>query len=139
MESPTVSEELQELSPVLRRAFSPLKKRALGFSVGTTLAGFLLVVSAFHLIVQPGIPETMTARPFGEDAIGHLRLLSQFLSGYDPATWTGALIGVGWTFGYAFILGFSVAALRNTIVRISLFTVRARGNLDANKGFLDQI
>ena len=38
-----------------------------------------------------------------------------------------------------FVLGVGLAALRNTVVRASLFTVRARGNLAANKGFLDQL
>jgi len=139
MSTPTVSEELKELPPVLRRAFGPLKKRALGFAVGTTLATLLFAVSGFHLVFQPGIPESMTHRPFGEDAIGHLRLLSQFLPGYDPANWAGAFVGIGWVFGYGFFLGVAMAALRNTVVRASLFTVRARGNLAANKGFLDQI
>jgi len=139
MTNPSVSEELSDLPPVLRRAFGPLHKRALGLAVGATVTGLLFLVTAYHLVFQPGIPEAMTHRPFGRDAIGHLRLLSQFMPGYDPASWQGALVGVGWAFAYGFVLGFAIAALRNTVVRASLFTVRARGNLDANKGFLDQI
>ena len=139
MSTPSVNEELQELPPLLRRAFGPLKKRALGFAIGTTLAGLLFVISGYHLVFQPGIPESMTHRPFGEDAIGHLRLATHFLPGYDPANWAGAFIGIGWIFGYGFVLGVGLAALRNTVVRASLFTVRARGNLAANKGFLDQL
>ena len=139
MTTPSVTEELSELSPVLRRAFGPLKKRALGLAMGTTLGGLLFLVTAYHLVFQPGIPEAMTHRAFGEDSIGHLRLLSQFFAGYDPASWQGAFIGLGWVFGLGFVLGMAIAALRNTVVRVSLFTVRARGNLDANKGFLDQI
>ena len=139
METHTVSEELEQLSPILRRAFGPLKKRALGFAVGLTMGSVFFLVTAYHLVFHPGVPEGPHAWPFGQDPVGHLRLLGQYFTGYEPDTWAGAAIGACWLVGTGFIVGFVVAALRNTVVRISLFAVRARGNLDANKGFLDQI
>ncbi|MFT5285824.1 MAG: hypothetical protein ACI8TQ_001992 [Planctomycetota bacterium] len=139
MESKTVSEEFEQLSPLMRRAFAPLKKRALGFATGLTFGGLLFFVTAYHIVFQPGVPENLTSMPFGKDPVGHLRLLGQYFTGYEPDTLGGAGIGACWLIGLGFILGFVVAALRNLVVRIFLFSVRARGNLDANKGFLDQI
>ena len=139
MDKKTVSQELEQLSPLMRRAFAPLKKRALGFAMGLTFGGGLFLVTAYHIIFQPGVPTNLPSLPFGNDPVGHLRLLGQYFTGYEPDTWGGATIGACWLIGLGFILGFVVAALRNLVVRIFLFSVRARGNLDANKGFLDQI
>jgi len=139
MEKPTVTEELEELDPLLRRAFSPLKKRALGLAVGLVSGGLLFLVTAYHLVFHPGVPASLRSRPFGDDPVGHLRLLGQYFSGYDPDSWTGAMIGFVWVGGLGYVLGVAIAALRNLVVRISLFVVKVKGNLSANKGFLDQI
>ena len=139
MSSKTVAEEIEELSPLVRRALGPLKKRALGFAMGVTLGAALLLLTGYHIVFQPAVANGSGARPFGEDPVGHLRLLGQYFPGYDPDTWMGAGLGFCWLAGCGFVLGVGIAALRNTVVRISLFSVRARQNLDANKGFLDQI
>ena len=134
-----ISEDVEELPPRLRQAFAPLRKRPLGFATGLVLGGALFLVTALHLVFHPGVPEHLTNYPFGDDPVGHLWLLEQYFPGYDPVSWAGAASGFAWAAGAGFVLGFGIAALRNGIVQSWLFIVRARGNLDANKGFLDQI
>lgn len=134
-----ITEELDELPPRLQRAFAPMRKRALGLATGLVLGALVFGVTAYHLVFQPGVPEGLTNYPFGDDPVGHLWLLQQYFAGYDPVSWGGAAIGFCWGAGVGFVLGFAIAALRNIIVQTWLLVVRARGNLQANKGFLDQI
>ncbi len=139
MTGSTVTEELAELPPRLRDSFAPLRKRAMGLAVGLTSSLLFFGITAYHLVFQPEVPAHLENHPFEGDPVGHLWLLVQYFPGYDPVSWEGAFAGFAWGLGAGFVLGFGGAALRNAVVASWLFVVRMRGNLDANKGFLDQI
>ena len=134
-----ITQELDQLPPRLRQAFAPLRKRALGLAMGLVTGLVLFLITAYHLAFDPSAPAHLANHPFDGDPIGHLWLLQQYFSGYDPVSWTGAAFGFVWAAAVGFVVGFGIAALRNGIVQGWLMVVRARGNLDANKGFLDQI
>lgn len=137
--STPITEELDELPLPLRGVFAPLRKRALGLATGVVTGSALFLLTAYHLVFEPAVPAHLTNHPFEGDPVGHLWLLQQYFAGYNPVSWSGALYGFAWAVGVGFVLGFGIAGLRNRIVQAWLFVVRARGNLDANKGFLDQI
>ena len=108
--------------------FEPLfpraHKRALGVAVGLTAGVGVLVVTAFHVVVQPdGLP---------------LHLLGQYFYGYT-VTWRGALIGLAWGFGVGFIAGWLLGFVHNFTVGIWLLVVRARRDLSQTRNFLDHI
>jgi hypothetical protein len=135
-----ITDELKELPQPLRRAFAPLRKRALGMATGLVTGGALFLLTAYHLVFEPSVPtHLLEGHPFEGDPVGHLWLLRQYFHGYDPVTWSGAAFGFVWGAAAGFVLGFGLAALRNGVVQAWLIVVRARGNLAANKGFLDQI
>lgn len=120
----TAPSDADSVQRALARAFAPLHKRALGIAVGATVALLVLVVTIFHLIVQPtDIP---------------IDLLSQYFYGYD-LTWRGALIGVWWGFVAGFAAGWFLAFMRNISVATWLFVVRAKASLAQSSDFLDHI
>ncbi|HYN08756.1 MAG TPA: hypothetical protein VES67_15355 [Vicinamibacterales bacterium] len=109
---------------VLAQAFAPVHKRALGVAVGLTIALFIFVFTAFHIIAKP----TDVA----------IDLLSQYFYGYTT-TWRGAFIGVWWGFVSGFAAGWFLAFLRNFAVATWIFVVRAKASLAQTRDFLDHI
>ena len=110
---------------MLRRAFAPLHKRALGLACGITAASLVFVVTAFHVVTaQQGGP--------------NLQLLDQYFYGYD-VTWRGACIGAWWSFVAAFVAGWFVAFVRNLVLATWIFVLRARADLVGTTDFLDHI
>jgi hypothetical protein len=116
---------VRPLPDVLERAFAPLHKRALGVAVGLTVALAVLVLTAFHVIVQP------------RDDLA-IDLIGQYFYGYD-LTWRGAIVGLWWGFVAGFAAGWFMAFLRNLAVATWIFRVRARAELSQTSDFLDHI
>lgn len=139
MTTPGDSPGLGELPTALRRSFAPLAKTAFGLGLGAVSGGTLFLVTAYHLVARPAAPEGLQAHPFEGDPVGHLWLLENFFLGYDPVTWGGALAGLAWGLALGFALGFAIAGLRNAFLSAWLRYLRLRGNLTANRDFLDQI
>lgn len=119
-----VPAETDSVNRVLAQAFAPMHKRALGVSVGLTVALLVFGVTAFHVIARPS------------DA--PLDLLSQYFYGYS-ATWRGAFIGMWWGFVAGFAAGWFLAFVRNFAVATWVFIVRAKASLAQSSDFLDHI
>lgn len=112
------------LPPRLAAAAAPLRPRVLGLAVGLVLAAVFAVVTASHLVLLP-------------KEAPHLALLSQFLRGYHVSP-LGVVIGAAWGAALGFLVGWMLAAARNTAVRLWLELVRARASLEKSE-FLDGI
>jgi len=110
---------------VVRRAFAPCHKRALGLAVGFTAALFTAALTLFHVIVAP--PEA--------PAIG---LLAQFFAGYEVSP-SGVLVGAWWSFVVGFVAGWFAAFVVNLWVATWLLVIKARHDLGPTTTFLDQI
>lgn len=122
-------EELrEELPEKLVLAFAPLHKRALGMAFG--LAAGLLVFGAtvVYLLRDPGAS-------VGEFS---LWLLANYFYGYT-VSWTGALVGFAWAFVAGFVFGWFLAFVRNLVIAVSIFLIRARAELRETRDFLDHI
>ncbi len=120
------NDDLSELPPSLRFAFSPLVKRAMGISIGLTFGLTLFSMNAAHLLFAP-------------DRVQHLWLMRNYFAGYNPETWGGALIGLLWALWTGFVMGWMFAAIRNFVVAVWIIVIRAKANLAANREFLDHI
>lgn len=106
-------------------AFAPLHRRALGVAAGLVLGGFLSITTVVAVIRD------------GEARSG-MGLLSQFFWGYS-VSWLGALVGFLWGFGLGFIVGWSLALLRNAVVWIWLTVIRSRAEMNEYSDFLDHL
>ena len=109
----------------LTLAFAPLHKRAFGVAIGLAagLAVFLLTV--VEMLGNPSGPSP-------------LALLNEYFAGYTVSL-TGAFIGLFWGFGTGFVMGWFLAFCRNLVVAASIFWIRTRAELRANRDFLDHI
>ena len=67
-----------------------------------------------------------------------LGLLNQYFAGYSVSV-KGAFIGLLWGFATGFVMGWFVAFCRNLVVAASIFWIRTRAELSANRDFLDHI
>lgn len=110
---------------VLRRAFTPWHKRALGMSVGLTAASLTALVTIFHVVAAP-------------PTAPNLALLNSYFYGYD-VSWRGALIGAWWSFVAGFVIGWFTAFLVNFFVATRLLVFKARADLSQTTDFLDHI
>lgn len=106
-------------------AFAPVHKRAFGVATGLA-AGLALFVL------------TLISLTLGADAQQPLTLLNQYFAGYSVSP-KGAIIGLLWGFGTGFVMGWFVAFCRNLVVAASIFWIRTRAELSANRDFLDHI
>lgn len=114
-----------ELPTPMKLAFAPLHKRAFGMATGVA-AG----LGVFGLTIIEVMRSPITPSP--------LRLLSEYFAGYTVSP-RGAFIGLLWGFGTGFIMGWFVAFCRNLAVAASIFWIRTRAELRANRDFLDHI
>ena len=114
-----------ELSGRVTLAFAPLHKAAFGAAIGTasglTLALFTIVGVLRH---------APTDTP--------LSLLNEYFAGYSVSS-MGALIGFLWAFATGFVAGWFIAFSRNFVLAASIFWIRTRAELAANRDFLDHI
>ena len=108
----------------LALAFAPLHKLALGVGVGVTAA--LLLFAVTIVAISIGAHDS------------DLFLLSQYFVGYGP-TLGGALKGAGWAFFVGSVSGWFAAFVRNLVVAVWIFIVRARADFSAHRDFLDHI
>lgn len=113
-----------ELPLPVALAFAPLHKRA--FGVATGLAAGLAVFGA-----------TMVEMVRATDT-SPMKLLGEYFAGYTVSL-EGAVIGLLWGFATGFVMGWFVAFCRNFVVAASIFWIRTRAELSANRDFLDHI
>ena len=106
-------------------AFAPVHKRALGVAVGMVVGLLVFTVTAFHVVVQPA-------------AALDIGLLSQYFYGY-AVTWSGAFVGLFWGFVTGFVAGWFLAFVRNFVIAVTIFTLRAKAELARTSDFLDHI
>jgi hypothetical protein len=110
---------------VLRRAFTPWHKRALGLAVGLTAASLLALVTVFHVVVAP-------------PTAPNLALLNNYFYGYD-VSWRGVFVGAWWSFVAGFVAGWFTAFLVNFFVATRLLLFKAKADLSQTTDFLDHI
>lgn len=115
------------LPPDLLELFAPLHKAAFGIAIGTTAALAVAAVTLLHVIVQP----TSSQAP-------NLILLRQFFYGYS-VSWQGVFVGAFWAGVAGFVMGWFAAFVRNLVIAVWLFVVRARAALSQASDFLSHI
>jgi len=139
MRTPITEKDWRELPPRLRPAFAPLDKRAFGLAVGVVFGGGLLLLTAYHLLFSDLLIRRIDVLEGQEYSGSGLWLLAQYFRGYSPESWAGALVGALWGLWSGFVMGWFVALCRNVLLALWLLFLRARQNLAASRGFLDQI
>jgi hypothetical protein len=113
------------LPPALVLAFAPVHKRHFGTACGTAAALLIVTLTLIHLVRWPG-----SGYP--------LNLLSQYFAGYSVSI-AGALIGGLWAGFAGFVAGWFLAFSRNFVIAVTVFLIRTRAMLSANRDFLDHI
>ena len=106
-------------------ALGPAHKTALGIALGTVCGLAIFAVTVFHVILRPA------------DALD-IGLLAQYFHGYE-VSWRGACIGLFWGFVSGFVAGWFMAFVRNLVVAVSVFRLRAKAELAQTEDFLDHI
>ena len=95
----------------LRRAFARIDEVGLGTALGVVSALYLSILTAW------------TIRTGTEGATDGLQLLRQYFIGYN-ITWSGAIIGILYAALLGFVLGWSVAYLRNKSLQLYLYLAK---------------
>jgi uncharacterized membrane protein YGL010W len=113
------------VAAVLRSAFAPLHKRALGLAVGITAALVVFAVTAFHILTRPADGLT-------------IELLVHYFYGYDT-TWPGAAAGAWWSFFSGFVIGWFIAFTRNFMLATWMLIMKTKAELFQTRDFLDHI
>ena len=113
------------LPPALALAFAPLHKRAFGIAIGTAVGLTFALATVLYVLRPP------------HNGPG-LALLVNYFKGYG-VSWRGALVGFGWGFVIGFVAGWFVAFCRNVVIAVSIFVIRAKSQLQAQRDFLDHI
>ena len=103
---------------LLLRAFAELDSIALGIATGTLCGGTVLAATV-ALVLKGGEP----VGPF-------LGLLGQYFVGYT-VTAAGSIVGLLYGLGAGFALGWLIASLRNLCVKVYLYVVRLRSQLES--------
>jgi hypothetical protein len=116
---------MDELPLPVTLAFAPVHKRAFGMATGVTAGLLVFAVTVMETLRNPVVPSP-------------LRLLSEYFAGYT-VSWAGAFIGLAWGLATGFVMGWFVAFCRNLVVAASIFWIRTRAELQANRDFLDHI
>jgi hypothetical protein len=106
--------------------FPKLDRVALGSAIGLT-AGLIVFLATAVLLVKGG-----------PDPGENLSLLGQYLPGY-AVTWAGALIGLAEAGVAFFVLGFTVAWLRNSVLMTYLEMIRRREERARNEDLLERL
>ncbi len=115
--------ESKSIAPVMKYAFSPVHKAALGVAFGLTCGSLTALATLAQLVISP-------------NEGGPLALLSQFFYGYE-VSWRGAAIGFFWAFIVGFVCGWFMAFLKNLFTAIWIFGLRVKSAM--TQPFLDHI
>ena len=111
---------------LLIQAFARLDKTAMGIAVGA-LCGLVIFLATIFLVLKGG------------DVIGpNLGLLGQFFIGYS-VTAEGSVVGLLYGFACGFILGWSMAFLRNSLIAIYLYTIKLKAGLSSINDYMDNM
>jgi len=114
-----------ELTPAMVLAFAPLHKRHFGAACGTAAGILVAGLTLIHVARSP-------------DSDYPLSLLSQYFAGYSVSL-VGAGIGGLWAGFVGFVAGWFLAFCRNFAIAVTVFLIRTRATLAANRDFLDHI
>jgi hypothetical protein len=125
MKDPSNHDTPVPLPPALVLAFAPVHKRHFATACGTAAATLIILLTIVHILRSPE-----TAYP--------LSLLSQYFTGYSVSP-GGAVIGGLWGFFTGFVGGWFLAFTRNFVIAVTVFLIRTRATLSANRDFLDHI
>jgi hypothetical protein len=110
---------------ILRRAFPPWHKRALGLAVGCTFASIVILLTMVDVLLSPArAPD--------------LALLANYFVGYEVSM-RGAMIGGWWAFVAGFVAGWFTAFILNLSTATWVLVVKARHDLTGTTDFLDHI
>lgn len=120
------SGEAETVPPSILLAFAPIHKVGLGVACGL-VSGLLLFLATAVLILRGG------------PVVGpNLLLLSNYFPGFS-VDWPGAAIGFLWAAAAGFVVGWLVAFLRNLLLALYLFLIKARSEMAQYGDFLDHI
>jgi tetrahydromethanopterin S-methyltransferase subunit G len=120
----TVTEKTNLTDELIVQSLTKLDASALGIALGIFFGISIFIVTNF-LIFKGG------------DHIGqNLFLLSQYFTGYE-ITYTGSLIGAFYGLLVGFVLGWLIALLRNTIIRVYLHILKLKSSALAVSDFID--
>ena len=114
-----------DLPPALVLAFAPLHKRNFGLACGSAAVLVVVGLTLVHLARSPHDPYPLT-------------LLGEYFYGYT-VSFAGAAVGGFWAGLAGFVAGWFLAFARNLAIAITIFLVRTRAALAANRDFLDHI
>ena len=112
-----------EITRVVKYAFAPVHKAALGAAFGFALGA---------LVAGATVVQIFVATPDGLP----LALLSQFFAGYT-VSWPGVVVGFLWAALVGFVAGWFLAFLKNLVTALWMFTLRVNSAL--TQPFLDHI
>ena len=112
-----------EITRVVKYAFAPVHKAALGAAFGFALGALVAGATVVQILVatSDGLP---------------LALLSQFFTGYT-VSWAGVVVGFLWAALVGFVAGWFLAFLKNLVTALWMFTLRVNSAL--TQPFLDHI
>jgi protoporphyrinogen oxidase len=111
---------------VVASLYSKLDPLAMGVALGS-VTGIILFLMTAVLLLRGG------------EVVGpNLVLLSQYLVGY-AMTWPGAILGLIEGALGGFVVGYSIAFLRNATLRAYLISIRKRVEVAVNPDLLDKV
>ena len=122
--TPPAAAEEKSTDAFILQSFSKLDMVALGISFGSTLGLLIFLATSFLLFKG--------ASPLGQN----LSLLTHYFIGYS-VSWEGSFIGLGYGFLSGFVLGWSIALLRNVLVSAYLHIVKLKTYFRTLQDFLD--
>jgi protoporphyrinogen oxidase len=109
---------------VMMKTFARIDKLGLATALGT-VSGALIFIATLWLIIKGG------------EVVGpRLQLLGQYFIGYT-VTVKGAFIGLGYGFGWGFLVGWMFAYLRNLIIASYLYGMKKKAEMLSFRDFLD--
>jgi hypothetical protein len=109
---------------LLLQTFARLDAKALGVAVGVW-SGSTIFATTIFLLIKGGSPIGPT-----------LGLLSQYFSLYT-VTWGGSIVGFAYGLVFGFLIGWSIAFLRNLLVSVYLHLAKLKAYMSSANDFLD--
>jgi hypothetical protein len=113
---PETGQESKSTDDLVIQSFAKLHRSALGIALGL-LSGLVVFAATAILLIEGGTHVGPT-----------LGLLGQYFVGYS-VTWLGSLAGLFYGFAFGFIVGWSVAFLRNLFLSGFLQVIKLKARL----------